>query len=48
MNCFDVDETCVFEPKAKNTFPSFSYTTKHNSAFFMLIEAFGNNEAAVR
>jgi hypothetical protein len=23
MNCFDVDETCIFEPKAKNTFPSF-------------------------
>jgi hypothetical protein len=31
MNCFDVDETCIFEPKAKNTFP-FLYATKHKSA----------------
>jgi hypothetical protein len=23
MKCFDVNETCTFEPKAKNAFPSF-------------------------
>jgi hypothetical protein len=39
MNYFDVDETCIFEPKAKNTFPSFRTHRSVKFASFVLIEA---------
>jgi hypothetical protein len=32
MKCFDLDETCIFGPEAKNTFPSFRTQSKHKSA----------------
>jgi hypothetical protein len=35
MKCFDVVETCIFEPKAKNTFPSFRTQRSMN----LLLEA---------
>jgi hypothetical protein len=35
MKCFDVVETCIFEPKAKNTFPSFRTQQSTN----LLLEA---------
>jgi hypothetical protein len=37
MNCFDVDETCIFfELKAKNTFPSFRTQRSINLLPFLL------------
>jgi hypothetical protein len=39
MNCFDVDETFPFEPKAKNTFPSFCTQRSINLFFFIFAEA---------
>jgi hypothetical protein len=33
MNCFDVDETCIFWDEGEKHLPFFSYTTKHNFAF---------------
>jgi hypothetical protein len=33
MNCFDVDETCIFWAEGEKHLPFFSYTTKHKSAF---------------
>jgi hypothetical protein len=39
MNCFDVDETCIFWAKGEKHLPFFLYTTKHKSASFVLIEA---------
>jgi hypothetical protein len=39
MNCFDVDETCIFWAKGEKHLPFFSYTTNHNFASFILIEA---------
>jgi hypothetical protein len=35
INCFDVDETCIFEPKAKNTFPSFRTQRSINLLLFL-------------
>jgi hypothetical protein len=39
MNCFDVDETCIFWAEGEKHLPFFSYTTKHKFASFILIEA---------
>ena len=39
MNCFDVDETCIFWAKGEKHLPFFSYTTKRKFASFVLIEA---------
>jgi hypothetical protein len=39
MNWFDVNETCIFEPKAKNTFPSFRTKRSINLLLFALTEA---------
>ena len=33
MNCFDVDETCIFWAEGKKHLPFFSCTMKHDSAF---------------
>jgi hypothetical protein len=39
MNCFDVDETCIFLAEGEKHLPFFSYTTKHKSASFPFPEA---------
>jgi hypothetical protein len=39
MNCFDVDETCIFWAKGEKHLPFFSYTTKRKFASFVFIEA---------
>jgi hypothetical protein len=39
MNCFDVDETCIFWAEGEKHLPFFSYTAKHKFASFILIEA---------
>ena len=39
MNCFDVDETCIFWAEGEKHLPFFSYTTNHKSASFTLAEA---------
>ena len=39
MNCFDVDETCIFWVEGEKHLPFFAYTTKHNFDSFILIEA---------
>jgi hypothetical protein len=31
MNCFDVDETCIFWAEGEKHLPFFSYTMKHKS-----------------
>ena len=36
MNCFDVDETCIFWAEGEKHLPFFSYTTKHKTASFSL------------
>jgi hypothetical protein len=38
MNCFDVDETCIFLAEGEKHLPLFSYTTKHKSASFPFAE----------
>ena len=35
MNCFDVDETCIFWAEGEKHLPFFSYTTKHENFFFL-------------
>jgi hypothetical protein len=40
MECFDVDEIIIFEPKAKKHLPFFSYAAKQKTtAFFSFAEA---------
>ena len=39
MNCFDVDETCIFWAEGEKHLPFFSYTMKRKFASFVLIEA---------
>jgi hypothetical protein len=39
MKCFDVNETGIFEPKAKNTFPSFRAQRSMKLLLFLFVEA---------
>jgi hypothetical protein len=39
MNCFDMDETCIFWAEGEKHLPFFSYTMKRKFASFLFIEA---------